>query len=375
MAKKKEKLIPEDKIQETSAAIEARNLQRIEYYVALGNSVYDDFLAELTRIASRLPYGIKSVKAFSFSDFPQATKQINDLIKKTSIKVVNILNAGVDDAFLRANAKNDALVDAVFKGTGIPKKKLARYYNRNLEAAATRATKSKLSPKVYKITKQFLNIAEGAIDQGIASGKSAATLASNLRKAVKDPAPLFRRVRDEKGNLQLSKAEKAYRLENPAGTGKYYSPVKNYQRLTRTEINMSYRTADHERNENMTFIVGIRINLSTNPNHCPFCIQMQGLYPKNFLFRGWHPQCRCYRTTVLKTREELDRDNELMIAGKDPSTNSVNTVKNTPEKFNEWIKENKATIERKSEAGTLPYWYQDNFKDGKRVPGKVVGGI
>jgi len=379
MAKKKEKLIPEAKIQESSMVIEARNLQRIEYYVSLGNVIYDDFIEELAKIASRLPFGIKSVKAFSFDDFPGITARVNELIKDTTFKVVNSIAGGVDDAFLRAHAKNDLLVDAVFKGTGIPKRKLARYYNRNLEAAFTRTTKSQLSKNVYNVTKKFKQIAEASIDSGIASGKSATKLAADIRKAVKDPTPLFRRVRvtDKNGNtkLQLSKGAIEYRKKNPANPGQYYSPVKNYQRLTRTEINMAYRTADHTRNESMDFIVGIRINLSTNPNHCPFCIQMQGVYPKNFLFRGWHPQCRCYRTTILKTREEMDRDNELIMEGKEPSNKSVNRVTKVPEEFEKWIEDNSERIKRMQKNETLPYWYQDNFKNGKRVPGSIVGGV
>lgn len=379
MAKKvKLKLIPESKVQDTSKAIEARNLQRIEYYISLSNQIYDDLIIELAKIAISYPGGLKAFSGFSFDKIPGIKAKVNKLLNDTTIRAVNSLTGGIDDAFLRANAKNDALVDAVFQGTGISKKKLARYYNRNLEGAVTRATKSELSENVYNITKQFKIITEGAIDSGIASGKTAVQLAADIRKAVKDPTPLFRRVKvvDSKGKstLKLSKSAIKYREENPAVPGKYYSPVKNYQRLTRTEINMAYRTADHNRVQSMDFVVGIRINLSNNPNHCPFCIAMAGDYPKTFLFRGWHPQCRCYKTTILKTRQELDRDNKLILQDKKPSIKSVNTVKQPPSKFTDYLESD--AVKRMKERDSLPYWYQDNINDkGKVVAGKVIGGV
>lgn len=367
------------KKQQAAAANEA-NLKRIEEYVKMGNQVYTDFLDELAKMAASIPGGISAITVFNFDNFPALTKRISDLISQTTTKVVNIIDAGIDDAALRANGASDALVDEVFNATNIPKTKLAKYYNRNLEAAATRKTKSQLSKKVYKITKQFKQIAEAGIDNGIASGKNARDLATEIKKAVKEPEFAYRRVRNKKGNLEWSKNAKKYAKENPPGTGKYLNPQKNYERLTRTEVNMSYRTTDHNRVQDMDFVVGIRINLSTNPNHCPFCIKMAGDYPKNFLWRSWHPQCRCYKTTILKTRDELDRDNELIFEGKQPLETSVNTVKAPPEAFSSWVVDNEGKLKEMAKRDTLPYFIQDNYKKGDytpkgRVPGTIVGGV
>lgn len=368
MAKKK--LTPEE--------IQAQqNLLRIEESVRTLNVIYDDLIEELAKLAATIPGGISKIKVFNFADYPAITERLNKVMKDTTLRAVNAIDAGIQDAVLRANLKNDALVDSVFKATKIPKNKLAKYYDRNLTAASTRATKSQLSHRVYKITKQFKRVAEMGIDIGIAAGKPARALASEIRKAVKDPEFAYRRVRNAKGNLEWSKAAKKYAKENPGaqGVGKYLNPQKNFERLTRTEINMGYRTADHNRTDTMDFVVGRRVNLSTNPNHCPFCELAAGLYPKSFIFRGWHPQCRCYVTTVLKTREELERDNIRIIQGKEPLSASVNTVKDIPPKFKKYLKENQARFNLAGERGTAPYWLQDNFKDGKRVPGKVVGGV
>jgi len=142
---------------------------------------------------------------------------------------------------------------------------------------------------------------------------------------------------------------------------------------------MSYRTTDHNRQKDLDFIVGYRINLSTNPNHCPQCIALQGIYPKTFLFRGWHPQCRCYKTSILKTREEMDRDAIRILQGKEPLKLSVNMVKKAPEGFTNWIKDNKERLLGAEKRGTSPYFIQDNFKSGsvnnKLVTGSIVGGV
>nr|GEY82300.1 hypothetical protein [Tanacetum cinerariifolium] len=252
--------------QDTSLAIEAKNLQRIEYYVALGNQVYDDFLIEIANIASAYPGGIKAFSGFSFNKYSSIASKVNKLVKDTTLRVVNILNAGVDDAFLRANAKNDALVDAVFQGTGIPKKKLVRYYNRNLEAAVTRTTKS-----VYNITKQFTKITEGAIDSGIASGKTAVQLAADLRKAVKDPTPLFRKVKvtdaDGKVSYKLSKAAVEYRKEHPAVPGKEPS-------------NESERTVKSPPDQFLKYVEGDKLRSAVKRDKAPYW------YTDNFNEKG-----------------------------------------------------------------------------------------
>lgn len=369
----------------SNAEIEAQqNLARIELYTNAVNLIYDDFIEDLAKMASALPGGISKVKVFTFDDFPSIKTRLNNLIRETSLKAISAINIGKEDAILRANAKNDALVNKFVEITksNVPRSKLpkfkakiATYNDRNLTAAITRETKSALSKNVYKITKQFTRIAELGIDRGIAQGKPARTLASEIKKAVKEPEFTFRRVRNDKGNLEWSKAAKRYQAENPPGTGKYLSPQKNYERLTRTEINMSYRTADHNRTAVMDFVVGRRVNLSTNANHCPFCIEMAGVYPVNFLFRLWHPNCRCYVTTILKTAEEMQRDSILIIQGKEPLALSVNRVKSPNPNLTKWIKKNQAKLKGARDRGTAPYWLLDNYQGIKRVPGKVVGGL
>ena len=95
--------------------------------------------------------------------------------------------------------------------------------------------------------------------------------------------------------------------------------------LAAIEINIAYRTADHERWQQLDFIVGIEVRLSNN-HTClgkdgkphPFydiCDELKGKYPKDFKFTGWHPHCRCIATTILKTDAEMDADDEAILRG------------------------------------------------------------
>ena len=152
-----------------------------------------------------------------------------------------------------------------------------------------------LSDRVWRYTDQFKTEIEMGIDCGLRDGLDAAQMARRLKQYLQHPDKLFRRVRDEHGNLQLSKAAAAFH----PGRGVYRSSYKNARRLAATETNIAYRTADHVRWQQLDFIVGIEIHLSNN-HTCrgrdgkpkplyDICNELKGKYPKDFKFTGWHP--------------------------------------------------------------------------------------
>lgn len=137
-----------------------------------------------------------------------------------------------------------------------------------------------LSDRVWRYTEQFKSEIELGIDIGLRDGLSADELSRDLRQYLQHPDKLLRRVRDEHGNLVLSKAAKAFH----PGQGVYRSSYKNARRLAATETNMAYRTADYVRWQQLDFVVGIEIHLSNNHtlNGVPFediCDFLQGRYP------------------------------------------------------------------------------------------------
>lgn len=171
---------------------------------------------------------------------------------------------------------------------------------------------------------------------------------------------LFRRVRDEHGVLHLSQRAKAYH----PGQGVYRSSYKNARRLTSTETNIAYRTADHLHRQDLDFVVGIKVQLSNNHtlNGEPFvdiCDHLQGDYPKDFKFVGWHPHCRCFVTNIFKTEEERREDLRRMLRGEAPipAEQSKNYVADVPDAFKGWCRLNAGRVER---AKSLPYFIKDN---------------
>jgi hypothetical protein len=103
-------------------------------------------------------------------------------------------------------------------------------------------------------------------------------------------------------------------------------------RLTRSEANMAYRSAEQARWQQFDFVVGYEIKTTQNGRHVEdICDTLAGKYPKDFQWTGWHPQCMCYRIPILKTEEEFWATNS------EDSTSSINEVKDVPERFKDWI--------------------------------------
>lgn len=121
---------------------------------------------------------------------------------------------------------------------------------------------------------------------------------------------------------------------------------------------MAYRTADQERWKDFDFVVGQRVCLSpTNHPVADICDELKGEYPKDFKFVGWHPHCRCYVESILKSDKELKEDTRRIIRGEQPTDDSTNAVTATPPNFDAWVKDNRWRIEH---AKTPPYFIRDN---------------
>ncbi|MFB5946109.1 hypothetical protein [Albibacterium profundi] len=335
-----------------------------EAIAARVKTIHNTAIREASAIAAKLKPNPD--KIFTFDDYPQTKKLVDKLFSDFAGKMTANIKQGNTDAFAIAHAKNDALLDYLSKKTKIPRSTLEKKYKygaRNLEglqAFQSRKTNGlNLSDRVWKISKSARKEIELGIDLGLEEGMDAAKLSRKVRQNLADPGQLFRRVRDKHGNLKLSKRAK----ELHPGQGVYRSSYKNAMRLTRTEINMAYRTADHDRWASLDFIVGIEVKLSNNPNHCPTCIELAGKYPKEFKFVGWHPQCRCFATPILPTEDEYDVLELMLLNEEDTSSfQSVNMVKTVPTGMIDWINNNK---DRAKNWKSMPYFVRDNFQGGK----------
>lgn len=337
-----------------------RNMAAYERQV---DKVFQSAAREAAMIASAI--GVVSPdKLFSFDDYPVTRKRLDKLLSGLKNGLSAVIVNGINSEWTLANNKNNELANQVF-GDNVGKlseEQYRKYYHTNDKARKAFIERKEeginLSDRVWRYTEQFKSEIEMGIDIGLRDGLSADELSRDLRQYLRYPDKLFRRVRDEHGNLVLSKAAKAFH----PGQGVYRSSYKNARRLAATETNMAYRTADYERWQQLDFIVGIEIRLSNNHtlNGQPFediCDFLKGRYPKDFKFTGWHPHCRCHVVTILKTDEEISEDNRRILAGKEPTEDSVNTVRDVPKAFNGWLEDNR---ERAKRSYSMPYFLKDN---------------
>lgn len=122
---------------------------------------------------------------------------------------------------------------------------------------------------------------------------------------------------------------------------------------------MAYRKADSERWGQIPFVTGIKIAVSHNSHPvADICDELQGVYPKGFVWLGWHPNCKCSAVAVLAKEKEFLNYQRKLIDGEDVSGCEVRgTIKYLPENFNAWIEKN---ANRMKAAKKQPYFITDN---------------
>lgn len=341
-----------------------RHVKQTDEYVKKIDKLFDNALKKICRIIFKNKEEIiANDKEFQFKDYPKIKKQIEEIAQQLSLSVANIISSGVSKEWKASVKKNEALLQYIAQRTSMSEKELKQYVLRDLEALAQfqqrKISGMSLSQKVWSYIANNQSLLQAALDIGIAEGKSAISLAKECKNFLNEPNKLFRRVRDKYGNLQLSKNAKAYH----PGQGVYRSSAKNAQRLTRSEINIAYRTADYKQYNRWDFVLGYEIHRANREENypCDICERLKGIYPKEFQFVGWHPHCRCYTTTILPTREEFKEYQkqklQAEIQGKPFNYVFKGTVKDLPENFQQYYNENKdkiATYKQK------PYWLRDN---------------
>lgn len=349
-----------------------------EQYARAVDMLFDAATKAISQAASKGKYDPE--RPFSFDDYPQIKGVMQDVTKQLADRLTTTIETGSKKQWLFACKKNDGFIASIMDTSKLSKARLNKMQDRNLDALKAfqerKVDGMNLSQRVWKYVGQYREQMETALDAGLGEGRSAQQLARDIKQNLIDPNRLFRRVRDKRGNLVLSKAAKAFH----PGRGVYRSSVKNAQRLTRSEINMAYRESDWQRWQTLDFVVGIEI--VTSNRHEEFlqnwhgkgteiCDRLKGRYPKSFKFVGWHPQCMCYAIPILMDEETFD-ENELgdLKAALHGTTykhkQAANTVIDVPDTFKEWVKDH---VDAQQGWKSTPYFIRDNFKDGKLSEG------
>lgn len=307
-------------------------------------------------------------KEFHFEDFPALKKEMEALMQDLGASLQTNIEDGDQESWTLSNTKNDAMVDSIIGKKQLPAKTVKAWKHPHLEALGAFISRKEagmnLSKRVWNLTQQFKNEMELALEFGMGEGKSAAELSRDIRKYLQYPDKLFRRVRDKSGALRLSKTAAAFH----PGRGVYRSSYKNALRMTATENNIAYRTADHNRWQALPFVLGIEIHISNNHPTEDICDIFDGKrFPKDFKFTGWHPWCRCYAVSVLASQEEMDAYTTALMNGEDVSHWKFSgQVEKMPKEFTKWMKDNQQRI---ANATSMPYFIKDNYKDGDPTKG------
>ena len=347
-----------DKKHKENLAKRARKVQQL----------YDAAIKRIAQAAAPSLFDADPKKEFHFEDFPALKKEMEALMQDIGSSLQANIEDGDQESWTLSNTKNDAMVDSIIGKKHLPKKVVQAWKHPHLEALNAFIERKEagmnLSRRVWNLTQQFKSEMELALELGMGEGKSAAALSRDIRKYLVEPNKLFRRVRDKSGALRLSKAAAAYH----PGQGVYRSSYKNALRMTATENNIAYRTADHNRWQALPFVIGIEIHISNNHPTEDICDLFDGKrFPKDFKFTGWHPWCRCYAVSVLASQEEMDAYTTAIMNGEDVSHwKFTGQVEKMPKEFNKWMKDNQARIEN---ATSMPYFINDNFKDGDPAKG------
>lgn len=367
----------------TFEGYDRKQYQKSDQYAAAIDRLYNAAVADFARLAQNAK--VDPDQCFSFSDMPTLQRQAQQIVNNLASKMAMIIQHGTRESWLYANKKNDEFLAHIMNTSKIGKRQLKKMQDRNLTALdAFQARKTNgmdLSQRVWKYAGETKDLIELGIDISVGDGVPAGRMAKQLKDYLVEPNKLFRRVRDKHGNLVLSKRAAAYH----PGRGVYRSSYQNSLRLARTEINMAYRDADRVRWSQLDFVVGYEVHLSNNHTckglrkgkvYKDICDELAGRYPKDFVFKGWHPNCRCYMTPILKDPKEFktDQENALHDAfwGDDDdfdendnylkySTTSKNMVNDVPEGFKSWAK---ANVQRSLGWSKQPYFIRDNFAGG-----------
>lgn len=350
---------------------DAAHYRQTEQYTQAVDALFDRATNEIVRAAAKGQYDPD--KPFSFDDYPSVKALMQSVTKQLASRITTVIESGSKKQWLFACSKNDGFIASILETSKLSKARLKKMQDQNLDALKTfqgrKVEGMNLSQRVWKYVGQYREQLEAAIDAGLGEGRSAAQLSRDVRQNLRDPNRLFRRVRDKRGNLVLSKAARAFH----PGRGVYRSSAKNAARLTRSEINMAYRESDYLRWQSLDFVVGFEVKRS---NHeplcdCDICEKLQGRYPKHFKFKGWHPQCMCYAVPILMDEETFD-ENELgdlkaaLRGTQYKRLEAKNVVVDVPDGFKEWVKDHE---EAQANWSSTPYFIKDNFKDGKLSKG------
>lgn len=343
-----------------------------QLYALFGNT-YEAAL-HITEVRKAIEAG----DTFTWKGNPAAEKKLDRYLKDLSNKASVIIKNGIIGSWNKGEANAKVPVVEAFGKTPELRKEANDICDEAVKAhrakgktghAFANASRGgmNISTRVWNLTGNAKQELETIIQNGILEGKSPDEVSRSVKGYLNEPNALFRRVRNkETGRLELSEAARKYH----PGQGVYRSAYKNARRLAVTEMNAAFRRAEWESYQNNPLITSYEIRLSNNHTVIingklrtlhDICDVLAGVYPKTFLWAGWHPQCRCEMIPILISENDFRARIRARKAGKlgEWKPTDKKPVTEVPKALGDWVKNNQ---ERAKGWVNLPYFVRDNQK-------------
>ena len=209
---------------------EKKNLKIVNQAYRSTSKAYNDLIDDITR--ELMNYDISSRDAFYLRAEKQLKKRLSVFVGRANSKALSVLQEAMVKAWELANYKNDLLAQQHLKNIHLTegiKKDLFQINAPAMNSFINRTVDGlNLSERVWKNGEAIMDQIDTYLGHGIGIGKSARTIASEIKELVKEPKKVLVR------NKVVLKP----------GTGVYKSAYKNGLRLAGTETNMAYRMSD-----------------------------------------------------------------------------------------------------------------------------------
>lgn len=325
--------------------------------------LYSSYIKKL----ASLDYGddvLENDVLFNFDNFPTLRKRLDDIFNdyyaNSMLCYKNGMTDGVTLAYNHDNADISGFSIMSDKALSAARKTVAETF------IASRLHSNKglnLAQRIWNYCQQTKSEFEVAmsnvIADGLSKGTSAEDIGKQIRQYLKEPDMMYRRyhtvqrlANGQKKNIVTWRRKRIIDgrvrfVEEPlerVGRGVYCSSRMNALRVARTEINAAYHTARNERWANEPFVIGQHIHVS--PQHDPeeyadICDELEGYYPKDFLWNSWHPNCMCTSDPVMISGEEREQFYKRLFNGDDMSNYvSPNRIKDVPDQYKRYIEDN-----------------------------------
>lgn len=312
--------------------------KRLAGYMMRVRNIYDGLNEKAAMLVESVGY--EGLAEFSFNDYPEIEREVKLLLSQFVGELQTLIYSGTSSEWRSSNTFQDAVADKALKyyRAQVHGDKFKHYYRDNNDQLKSFLQRKEnglnLSSKLWNQSKNYKESLEATISTAIEKGMSAVTLSKRLSKYLNDWP-----------SLQADYQEKYGKATN------IHDCEYRSLRLARNEISMAYRSAEQARWQQFDFILGYKIKLSDSHPRYDICDDLAGDYPKDFKFRGWHPNCLCYTVPIVMSEDEYWSENR---------ENSPNMVTAPPENFGKWVSENSERIDEARSRGTLPYWVMDN---------------